>query len=84
LSTNSYIPDAYANVLFRASQNHKFVLCENAFSISDCGDSLFNAVAILTNDEFDGQSLRRYMAQSFSNMILSKQKIALECKQTCI
>lgn len=73
---NSSLQDKLAN-----ATTH---LCKNALLISDCGDSLFNTVASLTNNDFDSESLRCYMAQSFSNAILYGDKIEIACIETCI
>ena len=57
-STNPPMPHAPTNPSLKASQASQYSFYTNVSSISNCGDSLFNAIASLTNGEFDSHSLR--------------------------
>jgi hypothetical protein len=47
--------------------------------VSNCGDSLFNAICCLVAAEFDVQSLRLYTVQSFCNAIVGGNQQAFRC-----
>lgn len=62
-TTTSFVKDNFVNVVPN--------LCKDALSMSDCGDNLFNTIATLTDNEYDGPSVRRYMAHLFDGTWLN-------------
>jgi hypothetical protein len=58
---------------------HCYGLSKAITNTSNCGDSLFGAICYLIKTNFDVQSLRLYIMQSFCNAVTSGDHNALHC-----
>jgi hypothetical protein len=58
---------------------HSYGLSKAIPVVSSCGDSLFEAIFYLIATDFDVQSLRLYIVQSFCNAMKSGDQNALHC-----